>query len=437
MKINIAIIGSKMPVGDICEIVGEFPEAEFMPHICTSLSEVPDIVAKAQEYADVILFGGPVPFALSQHVLAKDCRTTFVPFEGGSTLYNALMKVYMTYQFLPIISFEAADEKHVHEIYEEIDRSEVPRFVQIIDDKFDRDELIRIHTKLWNEREIQVIVTGIQSIYEHFKQLNIPVYLYKVTKQTIRETIKKAILMGIEKQKHQTQLTVLQFVVDEVEGSTQSTSEEALQAISQKILEYGSRLFSCSGFSSGNVTTLYTTRGMLEKATNNYEDFTLLKDIQGDSAYTISLGIGMGETSDMATHNASNARMFARQNGSNSVFLIDQNKRLAGPLGSAQPLEYALAMVQEGNLGSLMLRRFYAWMQVNKKLQISALDIRIGMNVSDRHAARILRILQEKGFASVIGKESTTRTGRPRPIYQIDMEKLSKEKKSGGTHSYD
>jgi hypothetical protein len=40
---------------------------------------------------------------------------------------------------------------------------------------FDPEDIIQHHLKLWNERKVQVIVTGIQVVYEYFQQKKIPV----------------------------------------------------------------------------------------------------------------------------------------------------------------------------------------------------------------------------------------------------------------------
>jgi hypothetical protein len=289
---------------------------------------------------------------------------------------------------------------------------------------FDPEDIIQHHLKLWNERKVQVIVTGIQVVYEYFQQKKIPVYIYKNTKQTIRETLNKAILMGMEQKRHFTQITVLQFQIDNYDPKASQKVWKEYQEIKRRILDYGKQLFSASGNIDENLITLYITRGILEKVTNNVTNFSILKEIENNFSHTISLGIGMGDTADSAAYNASKALQFSKQNGGNCVFLIDEEKRVYGPLGYPESLEYNLVNVSEGDFGSLTLRKFYAWLQMIKKNQVTTRDVRIGMNTSDRHATRILKQLHEKGIATVIGKESLNQKGRPRPIYEIDVTKL-------------
>jgi predicted transcriptional regulator len=49
------------------------------------------------------------------------------------------------------------------------------------------------------------------------------------------------------------------------------------------------------------------------------------------------------------------------------------------------------------------------------------------MNTGERNAARMIQKLKEKGIAEAIGSESMSQRGRPRPIYRIDLQRLSEE----------
>ncbi|WP_047151792.1 hypothetical protein [Aneurinibacillus tyrosinisolvens] len=426
MKLKIAVVGPEILVHDISKVTEEFEEIEVIPMIYSSELEAPSLITQLKEFADLFLFSGQAPYYLSQKVLPDDHRAVFIPFEG-TDIYSVLAKIYQAYHFFPIISFDCFSPQHLQEVYEEMGLAEVSRFTKTMEGYWDSEELFHHHMHLWTEKKVQVIATGLHSVYKRLKQLKVPVFLIKHTKQTIRETVKKAILMGNEQKKHGAQITVLQFQIDDDNCHFDTWEKGEYLEVKQKILAYGNELFSSSGIIDGKTITLYTTRGILEKVTNHLKEYTVLNEIRTKFAHTISLGIGMGNTGESAVYNASRALLFARQNGGNCAFLIDDEKKAHGPLGFSHPLEYSLINVQEGNFSSLTVRKFFAWLSIMRRDRVTAREVSIGMNTSDRHAIRILKKLRDKGVAEVIGKESMNQRGRPRPIYKIDLISLARE----------
>lgn len=49
------------------------------------------------------------------------------------------------------------------------------------------------------------------------------------------------------------------------------------------------------------------------------------------------------------------------------------------------------------------------------------------MNTSERHAARILKSLGDKNIAKIVGKETINQKGRPRLVYDINLDKLAQQ----------
>lgn len=426
MKLNIGIVGPKILVQDICSVVEEFPEVELIPLIYRFEQEASAVIAQSDKLIDIYMFSGPVPYFLSKQSLPPEKKAIFIPFEG-TDIYSILLKIYRVYQFFPIISFDIINPGHLHEVYEEQGITQIPWFIKNMEGYWDSEELFNHHLQLWKERKIQVIATCLHSVYERFQQMKIPVFLTKHTKQTIRETAQRAILIGLEQKKSESQITVLQFEINRSDtvGDYSRESHEQKE-IEERILEYGNKLFSGSGVIEDNTITLYTTRGVLERVTNYGKDFTIIHDIHRDYSCKVGLGIGMGDSGESAAYNARKALQFAIQNGRDCGFLIDDEKRVHGPLGTGQSLEYPLH-TEEGSYVPLTLRKFYAWLSMMKKNRVTARDISIGMNTSNRHATRILKTLCDKGLAEVVGRESMNQKGRPRPIYKIDLVKLAGE----------
>ena len=89
-------------------------------------------------------------------------------------------------------------------------------------------------------------------------------------------------------------------------------------------------------------------------------------------------------------------------------------------------MNYPLQKSNDNQQNSLTLRKFYAWLSMMQKKEVTTRELSIGMNTSERHAARILKNLCEKKIANIIGKESLHQKGRPRIVYEIDFTELAK-----------
>ncbi|MFP7732258.1 hypothetical protein ACLHDF_02320 [Priestia aryabhattai] len=425
MKLKIAIVGPEALVHDICSVINEFDEVDPLPMIYDSEQQSSYLLAEPAEFIDSYIFSGPAPFYLSMESLPPESNSLYIPFEGAD-IYRVLLRIYEHYHFFPVIGFDTLNPQHLFEVYKEIEVPHIPFFIKSMEGYWDSEELFNYHLDLWKEKKVQVIATALYSVYKRLKLLNIPVFLIKHTKQTIRDTVGKTVLAGLKQKKANAQITVLQFQIDEPSDSSDGTSKE-LTEIKERILEYGNRLFSSSNVLSRNKITLYTTRGALEKVTKQGKDLTILNEISSIYSCRLSLGIGMGYSGESANSNAEKALLYANEKGESCGFLIDDEKRIHGPLGTNRSIEYSLVHIEKGSSNSLTLRKFYAWISMMKKERVTAKEVSIGMNASDRHASRILKTLYDKGIAKICGKESMNQKGRPRPIYEINLIKLAEE----------
>ena len=416
MNFTFAVIGPKLLVDDICEVLEEFSYIEPTKLIYDSEKNVRDLLQESMEVYDVYFFSGDVPFLLSQDLIPPHSCSLFIPFEG-TELYKAIIQIYRHYHFFPIISFDGIPAKHLQEFFDEIDASNVKWYSKNMDGFQNSEELIEHHMKLWQEGVIQVVATSIYSVYQRLKNSHVPVFFIKSTKQLIRDTVNKSLWMVKEQKKQLAQITVLQFKI-----------QPAMDGQHKKITDFSKRLFASTTSDEEGEYTLYTTRGLVEKVTKDFTSFPILKNSSSEQG-TINLGIGMGETVERALYNANRAVEFAVRNPGNSAYLIDDQMKVLGPLGTRNTLNYSLIDEQRGDYASTTMRKLFSWLQLIQKNEVTTREISVGMNTGERNAARMVQKLKEKGIAEVIGSESMSQRGRPRPIYRIDLHRLSQEVK--------
>ncbi|RNB85451.1 hypothetical protein EDM56_18780 [Brevibacillus fluminis] len=421
MKIKMAIIGPENLVTAIKKVADEFEELESVLLVYESEKESPALIKQCKEIIDVYLFSGKFPYYLSQNDLPPDSRSIYIPFEG-TDIYSVIFHIYRTYHFYPSVSFDVITPDVLQETFEELQIADFQWSVTTMDDEYDGEKLSEHHLQLWKEGKFQVVATCLNSVYVKLRELKIPVFLVKHTNQTIRETIKKAILLGKEHKKHSAQITILQFKIDE---SAYIEQNDHLH-VKKTINDLSNLFFTRMGELDEDIVTLYTTRGIIERLTDHFMDFSLFEQIFERYPFFINFGIGMGDTGEGAAYNANKALTMAMQDGGNCGFLIDDQKRAYGPFGSGTTMEYSL-VDGEGYSIPHSMRKLYSWLTTLRKEVVTTREISNALSTSERNAARLIKSLKNKEIAEVIGKEKMAQKGRPRPIYKVDLHKLAEE----------
>ncbi|MBT2654677.1 hypothetical protein J7E81_05370 [Bacillus sp. ISL-18] len=426
IKLTVVIVGPEPLVHKISKIASEFKELKTTSLFYEKVEESVKLVRELQEPKEIYIFAGPTPFFIAKETIPLDVISYYIPFEG-SDIYRLLLEVFEMYHHYPIISYDIVEPHYLEEIYEEMGISSIPyQLITFNEDPVDSDGLANYHLNLWKEGKVQVIATTLNSVYERLTFLNIPVFLIKHTNANIRDTLRKAVLSGLNQKQEEAQITVLQFQMFQDGSERNDRLQQECLFIKERIVEFGNLLFSSTNLSDNEIITLYTTRGVFEKVTKKWSDFSFLKELNELFTVTVNLGIGYGNTAESAAYNARNALEFSLREKRGSSFLIDADKRIYGPLGTEKTVNYPLQKSNDNQQNSLTLRKFYAWLSMMQKKEVTTRELSIGMNTSERHAARILKNLCEKKIANIIGKESLHQKGRPRIVYEIDFTELAK-----------
>lgn len=425
LSLSFAVIGPKLLVDDICEVLKEFPQIEPTKLIYDSEKNARDLLTGSMEVFDVYFFSGDVPFLTTQDLIPSHACSLFIPFDGAE-LYKVILQIYRHYHFFPIISFDGVPAKNLREFFDEIEISNVKWYSKNMDGFQNSEELYEHHMNLWQEGKVQVVATSIHSVYQRLKENQLPVFFIKSTRQLIRDTINQALWLARDQKKQLAQITVLQFKIEPNEEGKYERDKSVPDRFQKKITDFSKRLFASTTSGDPSEYTLYTTRGIVEKVTKDFTNFPILKNGNGEVG-TINLGIGMGDTVERALYNANRAVEFAVRNPGNSAYLIDDQMKVLGPLGTRNTLDYSLIDEQRGDFVSTSVRKMFSWLQIIQKNEVTTREISVGMNTGERNAARMIQKLKEKGIAEAIGSESMSQRGRPRPIYRIDLQRLSEE----------
>ncbi|GKU80784.1 hypothetical protein [Niallia sp. NCCP-28] len=424
IKFRIAVVGPEPLVADICEIASEFNEVVILPLIYQKAEESAELVKQHQEQEDIFLFSGPTPYMSGKNSVPAHSKAAYIPFEG-TDIYRLLLQVYEHYHYYPKISFDIVDGQELNEIYHEMKITRIPYYLQTLEEGMDSERLTNYHSNLLKEGKAEVVATTLNSVYEQLQEAGSSVFLIKHTKAKIRDTLQKILLREDKQRKEERQIIVLKFQILYEKEKKDVYYKQLNQIIIDKILKLGRTLFSSTNQIKDGMITLYTTKGVFEKATSKRQDFSFLHEFNKMTSFQVNLGIGIGKTVQDAVYNASNALEFSIRKEKGSCFLIDEQKRIYGPLGTTKSIDYTLASSEVDNQHSLTLRKFYSWLLMMQKSEVTTREISLGMSTSERHAARILKSLHQQNVAKIIGKESMNQKGRPRLVYKIDLNGLA------------
>lgn len=101
--------------------------------------------------------------------------------------------------------------------------------------------------------------------------------------------------------------------------------------ITKEIYKYADRISASVAEESLYNFILFTTRGAVELETDRFQKFELLRWIQDVTEYTISIGVGNGETAVEARHNAFCAMLKAKVHPENTAYVMLADGAPLGP----------------------------------------------------------------------------------------------------------
>lgn len=433
MKSNIGVIGPQDSVNIILEIGKEFEkEITLLPFVYNHLDEVVEIMKENFTKVDVWLFSGQAPYAVAKESIPS--FNGYYPSLNGFSLTKVLLDIsYKDKKDLEHISFDTIPSNEVIETYEELEIDVENLKLLPYSGYKPIEELVNFHYQLYKDKKVQSCITGIRSVYEKLKELNVPTYRLKPTKMEIRETILLATQKGeiIRFQNSQISIIILQIIEMDKVISKNKVSFEAhrLSLTLQEIVIDFTEKIQGSFIQQGiDRFMIYSTRGTLEQ--NNHEDiFNLLEKINMVTDLSANLGIGYGITVLEAEQNAYIALNNANEHDKNTIMLADETGMVKGPLNHENSISYnrrsidpeVLEKLQRASVNVSTYNKVLAIQDKLRQNAISANELAKWLGMTPRNARRILSDLEKEGLAKVIGEETPGARGRPRRLFKVGL----------------
>ncbi|NGP46743.1 hypothetical protein G4V62_17995 [Bacillaceae bacterium SIJ1] len=178
---------------------------------------------------------------------------------------------------------------------------------------------------------------------------------------------------------------------------------------------------------NGEEYIFFTTRGVFERVTHGYKSMPLLEDVKHAFGFTLSVGVGFGQTANEAGAHARIALRQANDEGGHQCFIVTEDKRIVGPVDTAAPLVYPTAVTDEGllkkaeaaGMNAVHMQKLMAQVARFDKTHYTATELADVLGVTLRSTHRILLRWLDADLVQTAGVEKTTTRGRPRQVYVL------------------
>ena len=301
---------------------------------------------------------------------------------------------------------------------------------------FDKDSIVSFHKKLFRKNATDLALTCLRSSYNELQAAGIPAIRITLTKSAIMDALERLILFG-ESIKNKNNLLVVGIAsVDQFDKvAARIGSEHKLHRIKLEIQKIFLRFVEeIDGYLIVPVTDEYifvTTRLLFNNVSKSLTEISLIDRIKDQISVTVALGIGIGETASQSGSHARIALLKAKERGGNSCFVMNEDKRLIGPLAGNRAVNYRIRTldpqtIAQADMVGINVNQFERIISAIRSLpsaEFTANDLAPVLNLSIRSVRRLIKKLLEFDMLTVVGKEKIFDRGLHRRVYTLNPKK--------------
>lgn len=429
---KIAIVGAEdsvqkaLRVGRNCN-----KDIEFIPYFADICDHSDPILEECEAVADGVIFTG-----LGFMKVAKNFKILSKPYELISRDGSCLMKVFWEMNKANIkperISIDVVTRSLVEDILEEFGMSFRKLYVFPYDEDLKETDLKERHKMLWENGDVDAVVTSYGWIFNELVREGVPVIRLGITAPIIRSSIDK-LAYKIENQAIKKSQIAVQIVDIDITQDYNRYEYETLKKrnyIESMLLDYLPIIQGTVSLNRNNQYRIISTRGAIESDTVIQAFLKILKVTQTENI-RLYTGVGFGHTAFDAEFNAKMALNKSKEAKESSYFIVDDKKRIIGPIGSQDMMKYESLTMSESlktiaqvtGLSSTYISKIEHLSQNLDGGLIDAKKLAELLQISERSARRILKKLSDGGYAEIVSASQTNAVGRPTNIYRINIQK--------------
>lgn len=429
--IKIGVITAQHSIPEIKQIEPYIEDdclVTYLPY--KQVDEIMDLYEQNHIFFDGILFSGNLGYNLLLQKIGEFRTPTYYLDITEGDFYKQLFSINITHKGLKFsrIGMDViAPDNNFLDLHNVIAENEYPKIIEVNYNEKLYEYALSQYLSLWNNGEIDLVLTRISNIVNSLKTSNIPTIFIFPSKESILEQV-KFIISELQINKLQESQGAIGIVTLRNQA-TLINDELQLVMLYKALLEYNSlhKVFSVIQNKS-NRFELITTQADLKLTTTNYTKSDLQDYLLNVLPFEVNIGWGIGSTFYEAKKNAQIANNQAATEQTSSTFVITANKEVIGPLGD--DIDLALETTNYPQLQKISdvtgisivhLKKLLVLRNKLEESEVSADDIAYQLNVSNRQANRILNKLEDVGVATVSHKRQEKLKGRPKKIYSFEF----------------
>lgn len=287
-------------------------------------------------------------------------------------------------------------------------------------------EYIDFHVESYKAKRSKIALTSSGFVCQALSKKKIPCRLITPVRVSMRTVFNRIIAdfrIG-QLEDRQVAVQVLEYTLfnntDEFSSPLDIYAKEL--SISQNLLEYTKSVRGSLKSVGNGRFFIFTTKGMLKAAT---EEFTSIPSGEALGKQLRACGIGVGMDACTAEINALVAMQHAVAYGQGAYFVLDEHKKLLGPLGNKinfelnYQSEFLQKLSSKTSISITTLGKILSFMQQQDCASVSSQELAAALNILPRSARRILTTLESDGVMLATASENLTNKGRPRILYRL------------------
>jgi hypothetical protein len=427
---RVAIIGPQDSINDCLMVAGEYPSLSMKGFPYESEEQTIGIIQSLGNQYDVVLFTGPLPYFKGKDLPElSQIPYVFIPF-NGSGLYRALFQVRGLKDFSRI-SVDTIHRLEVESAFQELGLSTSPKDVLEYSHAPTLEQYVNFHKSLYEGGDTEVALTCIRACYLELKRLGIPVVRIFPLLSDVKETLDRICLIGESIWHKGYQISV---GVVSVDGYSEWSNQQGIHdmqrlhlQLSQSLVKYVKEIDGHFINTAPGEFLFFTTRALIEKSTDKFNrPPNLMHQVYLPDGLTLSMGIGVGGTANLAAEHARVALLKARDEGGNCCYVVNENHQVIGKLGKGdmQVLDLRatddvlLEAVEKTGLSAATLSRLFNAIQHAGK-DFTANEVSSFLAMTVRSTRRLIQQLEQAKLIEVVGQESIHTRGKPRRVYRL------------------
>lgn len=436
---KLGIVGPLDIVEKIKQIIQrEFHQIEPKVYIYNTFIDIPRLIDHDQPLLDAILFAGETLYSYTEKRIKPIVPWEFIP-RNGSSLLQVLLKIALSQKCsIDRISSDLYDENILLETYKELGIKEDQYQIFTINKQPFEDDFIdsvcSFHEYHYLNNHVTCCITALHNVYERLAQKNIPCFRVDPTANVIRQTVNKMQLYHLMQISQESRIVAISIRIDSPSEYSVFTDDEYQYIIdktnvARHIYLFAKRVQAAVVEVGKQDFLLFSTKRILENATNNFENIDLLLTVKKNTSSTVSIGVGYGLTAQEAKYSAILGMEKASKLGGDSAFIVYNHNKIIGPLHSGdskwqvnpdQKIDKKFLIVSEKSGISInTVFHLYGIIEQEGKTRFTTAELAALAGVTVRTMNRLLTKLERHGFCFEVGKRVVTGAGRPSRIVEI------------------